>query len=328
MISSASSHSENKYGNQNPEFTVVIPVYNRANLIERSLDSAFAQTYRPLRVIVVDNNSTDNTNDVVSRWQATHRDNPDFRLDLYHEPTPGACAARNRGLQEVTSDYVYFFDSDDEMCPDLARTAMREAAESKADIIIWKSGIMSRSGKARPSRITAESYLKQHFIYSILSTQRYMARTSLVREVGGWNNDARVWNDWELGIRLLLSNPTISIVPKILAIIHPQKESITGTSYLNNKGKWDNTLDIAEQIIREAESESGETMYSARLLLAYRRVNLGAHYHREGDAQRGLSQFKTALGDSTLSKKHRAALKLCYHYTRFGGRAAYLLLSL
>ena len=69
--------------------TVVVPVYNRAHLIRRCLDSIYAQTYRPLSVVVVDNASADATAREVTDWIATHHD-MDFSIRLLSEMRRGA----------------------------------------------------------------------------------------------------------------------------------------------------------------------------------------------------------------------------------------------
>ena len=92
---------------------VVIPMYNRRDLICRCLDSVKAQTWRRLEVVVVDNNSTDDSVAVVRDWCERHQvtaDTPDFRFKLLSESKPGAAAARNKGLEAITSEHILFFD--------------------------------------------------------------------------------------------------------------------------------------------------------------------------------------------------------------------------
>jgi hypothetical protein len=88
-----------------PLFSVIIPAYNRAGLIGRTIDSVLSTANADLEVIVVDDGSTDATLDVVGGY------GPKVRLLRQENRGPGA--ARNRGLREATSDYVAFLDSDD-----------------------------------------------------------------------------------------------------------------------------------------------------------------------------------------------------------------------
>ncbi len=89
--------------------SVVIPVYNRANTITRSINSVLNQTYHDIEIIVVDDGSTDNTYEVVS--QIKSKDN---RVEIIRsDNNGGACAARNIGVERAKGEYIAFQDSDD-----------------------------------------------------------------------------------------------------------------------------------------------------------------------------------------------------------------------
>ena len=85
--------------------TAVIPTYNRAHLIERAVDSVLAQTLPASEVIVVDDGSSDDTADVVGRYDA--------RVRYVHQDNAGGAAARNLGVREARTEWVAFLDSDD-----------------------------------------------------------------------------------------------------------------------------------------------------------------------------------------------------------------------
>jgi glycosyltransferase involved in cell wall biosynthesis len=88
--------------------SVIMPTYNRAHLLGRSIPSVLNQTFRDLELIVVDDGSTDSTPDTVAQFQ-------DERIRyLRHETNRGVSAARNTGVMAATGAYVAFNDSDDE----------------------------------------------------------------------------------------------------------------------------------------------------------------------------------------------------------------------
>ncbi|MBX0312660.1 MAG: glycosyltransferase [Sulfurihydrogenibium sp.] len=92
-----------------PLVSVVIPTYNRANLIKKSIQSVINGDYKNIEVIVVDDHSTDNTYQIVSALQAKDSRIRYIKLDK----KSGAQAARNRGIIEARGEFIAFLDSDD-----------------------------------------------------------------------------------------------------------------------------------------------------------------------------------------------------------------------
>lgn len=100
---------------EKPLVSIIIPTYNRAHLIGETLDSVLAQTYENWECIVVDDGSTDKTDEVMARYCAK-----DSRFRYYHRPDehkPGGNGARNYGFLMSKGEYVQWFDSDDIMLP-------------------------------------------------------------------------------------------------------------------------------------------------------------------------------------------------------------------
>lgn len=91
---------------------VVIPLYNRAGIVHRTLQSVLEQEFQPERLLVVDDGSTDDSANAAERWLAEH--DPAFEWTVIRAPHRHAAAARNRGFAEVTDlPLVAFLDSDD-----------------------------------------------------------------------------------------------------------------------------------------------------------------------------------------------------------------------
>lgn len=89
-----------------PKASVIIPTYNRGEVIERSVRSALNQSVSDIEVIVIDDGSTDNTEKTITSIN-------DDRLKYIYQKNSGANAARNTGLRESCGEYVSFLDSDD-----------------------------------------------------------------------------------------------------------------------------------------------------------------------------------------------------------------------
>jgi len=111
-----------------PFFSIIVPTYNRADLIKKTLDSLLAQQYEHYEIIVVDDGSTDNTEEIVGAIK-------DPRITYYKKNNAERAAARNFGAAKAKGDFVNFFDSDDIALPN----HLSEAAIvlSKQDNIDW-----------------------------------------------------------------------------------------------------------------------------------------------------------------------------------------------
>lgn len=92
--------------------SVVVPTFNRAHCLGRTLDSVLSQTYTSLELIVVDDGSTDSTRELVETLSSTDR-----RVRYAYQQNAGVCAARNRGFALARGDHVALLDSDDAWMP-------------------------------------------------------------------------------------------------------------------------------------------------------------------------------------------------------------------
>ena len=202
--------------------TVVVPVFNRADLILTTLDSIVDSAMEPFDLIVVDNNSTDGSAQVVSRWAEAHRDSS-VHITLLHEAQQGASAARNRGLAAVKTPWVMFFDSDDIMLPGhVQRVIDAIKINPNVDIIGWN--VVNSDGKKLVFATDPWNILFR----GSMATQRYCCRTELLRAVGGWNTAVSLWDDIELGSRLVARNPKAVKLcgkPTVRTIVRPDSIS-------------------------------------------------------------------------------------------------------
>ena len=93
-----------------PLISVIIPVYNVADYLENCLDSMVGQSYEKLEIILVDDDSKDESGEICERYAAR-----DSRIKVLHQKNTGLAGARNTGLQHATGEFVSFVDSDDYM---------------------------------------------------------------------------------------------------------------------------------------------------------------------------------------------------------------------
>ena len=288
--------------------TIVIPAYNRAHTLSRTLASIEKQNVAPAKVVLVDNASSDSTLSLIRDWAA--KPHP-FEVTVVAEQKRGACAARNRGLQEVETEFVMFFDSDDEMSADhVSDFSAAISRNPQADIF---------GGKRKRLYFTSRDTIFNHLFRGCLSTQRIVVRTDLVRKVGGWNENLAVWNDFELGVRLLLATDRIVNLPGAPTVItYQQAESITGTSFSAKAGQWEMSLDSIEKGFRGAGQPDMIKWIDCR------RMILAADYENEGRKDLAVNLRSEAKKCGRASKRMSAV----YHYHRLFHRLSWVVAKL
>lgn len=293
------------------QLSVIIPVYNRSSVVVRTLDSVKAQTYRPLRLILVDNESSDDSLFTLLHWSSQNQAE-DFHIEVLSESVSGAAATRNAGLAVVDTPWVMFFDSDDYMHPNHIASAFDTLAKNPdADIVGWDVNLHTLEGKVVRKNFAKKDCLYNCVLDGTMATQRYMVRTSILRSVGGWNSSVLVWNDIELGTRLL-QNTSLKIVKRRgnrYVDVYAGVDSITGTSYLDKCSRLEHALDVM----------CGNVPRRNRYIVLLKSAVLAGLYIREG----GLAESDTLMSkilDSEASSKKRLLYKLARYYTSRGGR--------
>lgn len=296
-----------------PSAAIVIPAYNRASLLSRTLASVQAQTRRPDRVVLVDNDSADSTAEVMRAW-ARDRRAEGWTVDVLAESKPGAAAARNAGLRAVREEWTMFFDSDDEMAPDHLALALKCAEEMpKADLIGWDI-LLCLPGK-RPMRRPFERFdmLYHCILHGCMATQRYMARTALFRQAGAWDESVMVWNDIELGTRLLTCKKDLiayKLTNPPTVTVHFTEQSITGATFSARGAEREHAIDRIEA------SLPADSRWMARL----RRSILAGWYMRE--RQYDMARALAIREKEEPSRWRRFAYALARRYTAMGARGA------
>ena len=273
--------------------SIVIPVYNRAHLVTRTLESVLAQSYRPLQLVLVDNDRADGTCAVLQQFAADYSA-PDFEVSVVSETRRTAGAARNRGAQYATGDWLLFFDSDDVMHPDLVQNYVNviDKARGDVDIVSIQSTLYYEDGSKRVLPFYKIDTIGVHLLHGQFATQRYIMRKEFFFQCNGWNVDLPVWEDWELGIRMLLAGARVAFLSKDLVSVYHTSDSITGDSFAGKVGQWENAMNIGEATITSSQHPDVQRF---RRLLDFKRITLAAHYEAEGR-----SDLSTPLRDEAM----------------------------
>jgi glycosyltransferase involved in cell wall biosynthesis len=187
--------------------SVVIPTYNRADDLRRSLESVINQTYANWEIYIVDNNSTDLTDDIVRSFN-------DSRIKLLKIKNQGVIAAsRNLGIRCAKADYIAFLDSDDWWAPEKLQKSMK-LFSSGADVVYHNLYLVESKSQLFFSKKTSATNSSGSFMKSLLTNglsipnSSAMVRTSILKSVGLLSEDRNLVSVEDLDLWLRISKIT------------------------------------------------------------------------------------------------------------------------
>lgn len=229
-------HLKLKYINE--KISVIIPTYNRGYLIANSIKSVLNQTYKNLEVIVVDDGSTDNTKEVVDKFN-------DKRIKYIKliENTGGS-NARNIGILNANGKYISFQDSDDIYYPDKLESQFKNIINKKTDLDFCKIKVIFKNSYLfYPNRLQEESISNGNILNELISKGNFISTQAILIEknfIKKYLFDPSMprLQDFELILRMF-PKVKISYTNRILVELHQQNDSIS-----RSPKKFKKALDI------------------------------------------------------------------------------------
>ncbi|MHA1380619.1 MAG: glycosyltransferase family 2 protein [Candidatus Helarchaeota archaeon] len=187
-----------------PKVSVIIPTYNRAHLLPRAIKSVLNQTFKDFELIIIDDGSIDETEEVVKKFQKE-----DERIKyIKHNTNMGGGAARNTGIKVSRGEYIAFQDSDDEWLPEKLEKQIKVFKNIAPEISVIYTGFWKVKGNKKtyiPSkRITKKEgdihkeLLKGNFV----TTQVAIVKRECFKKSGMFDETLPRLQDWDLWIRI------------------------------------------------------------------------------------------------------------------------------
>lgn len=224
--------------------TVVIPTYNRAKYIEETIKSVIGQKYPNIEIIVIDDGSTDNTEQVVSKYRS--------QLTYIHQENSERGASRNHGLRLAKGKFIAFLDSDDLWLPDKISQELEMLQNNPAAGVVYSDALsIDANGrqlktikrKTYSGRVT-EKLLENNFI----SMSAHLAKTDFIRKISGFVEDRNLSGseDWEMWVRLSTITEFIYL-PKTTTKIRTHSENTMSDAKAMNR-----SMTYALKIMKES----------------------------------------------------------------------------
>ncbi|WP_405324068.1 glycosyltransferase family 2 protein [Fibrobacter sp.] len=174
--------------------SIVLPSYNRARIISNAIESILRQTYRDFELIVVDDGSTDNTEEVVRAFN-------DDRIVYVKQKNAGACVARNNGIAHARGEYIAFQDSDDIWHADKLEKQIAALVQNQADLVFSRMRKMKDGAvQGLVSDYFHEGFLKPSDFPLSIGTQTLLGKREIF-ECEKFDRDMPRFQELELLLR-------------------------------------------------------------------------------------------------------------------------------
>lgn len=302
-------------------FSVIMPAYNRSNVIEQALDSVFFQIYRPIELIVIDDGSTDNTAVVVDAWTAAHEDQNGFFVKYIRQKNRGPSAARNRGLLESHGEFIQFLDSDDLIPPQRIEILVKVFQVSGCDFIhTGFDGFCAECGEiieehyGKPGQDQLEVALKGRLWPNTL---RSAFRRSLVMKTGFWNEDMTCFEDYEFVVRAIGKAKKCVAIRDILASARRGGGMRVSDRLRTYQGRTFRIM--AESALCQVVCNRTDISVHAKQEFASRLYALGFRSNASGWSDLGKRCGKLAEGIDVKLDPLGKRRRLVYRFGKFGG---------
>ncbi|MFT4857121.1 MAG: glycosyltransferase involved in cell wall biosynthesis [Algoriphagus sp.] len=203
--------------------SVIIPTYNRITYLIEAVESCIAQSYANIEVLIIDDGSTDGTEETLNRLLKEKWKNKPIKY--FRQNNAGASAARNQGLQLSKGQYIQFLDSDDMLFPRKIEIQLEALLKVNADGCTCQ-GIMGKSINEKVISLGENFHSILNLMHKICSGKQHIMctnaplwRKSALEKTSGWNPELAFGDDLDFHIRVLLGVKKMEFVPNILFFV-------------------------------------------------------------------------------------------------------------
>ena len=272
------------------QVAIIIPTHNHAHLIGETLESALAQTFPDVEIIVVDDGSTDNTREVVASFGDRVR-------YLWQPASGGPGSPRNLGVRSTAAEFLTFLDSDDLLMPNKTEMQVQYlAAHPECDLVFGDCAYMELDGRDIPDSTTfterawnGDASLTQLIRSNVITVVAPLVRRSAFERVGGFHTSMHQ-EDYDLWLRIAAMG-TIAGTRDIVAKVRlgPSRRSSDRLSTIRGDVEMFERFQVN---FPEMMAHHGDAL-KRRLTNVY--LALGIALHDDGERLAALKAFQASL---------------------------------
>jgi glycosyltransferase involved in cell wall biosynthesis len=232
--------------------SIIIPCHNCAEFVDRAIRSVLRQSYKDTELILVNNNSTDNTLKILESYASIHPG----KITVFDEIKPGAPAARNTGLRRARGEWIQFLDADDELMPDKLEHQLNIANNTEAGVVAGEC-VLTYTNNGNPKEIIR--HVDQDVWRGLINSNLGITSANLwlkqaLDAINGWDENITSSQEYDLLFRLMKNRTMIIPDPVVNTIIYFSANSISKSSDKEKLKKiLDNRINLRVKIRSELE---------------------------------------------------------------------------
>ena len=269
--------------NTKPLVSVIIPCYNSSHFIKSTLQSVKNQTYTNWECIVVNDGSTDNSENIIKTNTIS-----DIRFIYIYQKNKGLSGARNTGLNKSTGEYVLLLDADDILHPDKIKNSIELLLSEKSDMVItnfvrFKKNLQNI--KKAHCNLTNVKFDYENILFNwdkeftfpphcVVFSKKIMSNSEFLE-------DLKAKEDWFFWIQLFSKRPKVSYINQVLVYYRKSEVSMTANSVhmkTNTKKAYKKIYDSIDENLKEKflnkiiEDSSSKILYTEGKILKHKKI--------------------------------------------------------
>ncbi|HOK39713.1 MAG TPA: glycosyltransferase family A protein [bacterium] len=194
--------------------SVIITTYNRSNFVIEAINSVLNQSFTDFELFVVDDGSTDNTKEKVRELYGN-------KVNYIYQKNQGISKARNRGIEAANTEFIAFLDADDLWCKDKLKIQYNDIIQNKDIALNYTNEIWILNGKRINQKLKHKKYggyiFDKTLPLCIISPSSALIRKSVFYDIGKFDENLEVCEDYDLWLRICLKYP-VNFIDKFLII--------------------------------------------------------------------------------------------------------------